>query len=83
MRDIGVSVDHEMVQRGIQFLLDTYDADLGCWPQVPPSVDDYPHAPWWTFNPEAAQEKGFRANAGAEKLWGIFGIIEPWCPTIF
>ncbi len=66
MRDVGVSGDQEMVQRGVRFLLDTYDADLGRWPQVPSSVDDYPHAPWWTFNAEDAKKEGFRPNASAE-----------------
>lgn len=66
MRDVGVSADHEMVKKGIQFLLDTYDADLGRWNQVPPAVNDHHRAPWWTYDANNAQEKGFRANASAE-----------------
>lgn len=55
-RSLGVSAEHEMVRRGMAYLLDTYDEARQVWPIVPPEVEDAPHASWWDY---AASEAGF------------------------
>ena len=55
-RSLRVPADHPMVQRGIAYLLETYDESRQVWPIIPPEVEDAPHAPWWDY---AASEAGF------------------------
>jgi len=48
-------VDHlvegkEMIKRAVNYLENSYDEERKGWLCVPESVNDYPHAPWWTFD---------------------------------
>ncbi|MCC7407068.1 MAG: hypothetical protein IT442_03295 [Phycisphaeraceae bacterium] len=49
LRELGVPSDHPLVQRGIRYFLDTYDSATRCWMDVPPAVNNAPHAPWWHY----------------------------------
>ncbi len=40
----------DMIRKAITYLENTYNSDRKGWFSVPQSVNDYPHAPWWTFD---------------------------------
>lgn len=50
LREIGAGDDAPLVQGAIRYLVDTWDASLPGWPDIPPEVNDHPHAPWWHRN---------------------------------
>jgi hypothetical protein len=50
MRPLGVSHHHEIVQRGIGYLLNSFNPKKRGWEIVPPNVDEAPHAPWWKYS---------------------------------
>jgi hypothetical protein len=57
----------------MRFLLETYDPALEAWPIIPSTVDDAPHAPWWSFDDHLAERwLGFKANPGAEIVGYLF-----------
>lgn len=68
LRDIGATSDTPMVQQAIAYLLDSYNVDGEAWLSVPPEVNDYPHAFWWTWPTIAGRhpELRFYANPHAE-----------------
>jgi len=47
LKELGCSVQHEMVARGVQFLRETFDEEEGVWRAIPHDANEYPHAPWW------------------------------------
>ncbi len=65
-RSLGVPAEHEMVRRGMAYLLETYDESRQVWPIVPPEVEDAPHAPWWDYAASAAGFGGFLVNPRVE-----------------
>jgi catechol 2,3-dioxygenase-like lactoylglutathione lyase family enzyme len=50
LRELQVDANHEIVRRGIRYLLDTYDPGIQSWLYLPPNAKDAPHAPWWHFD---------------------------------
>ncbi len=47
--------DHPIIGNLMTYLLALYDPETGLWDDLlVPEVNDYPHAPWWTF-PAATQ----------------------------
>ena len=49
MWELDLDNNHPMIEKGIQFLMDTYDKQGKSWFFVPPAADLYPRAPWWNF----------------------------------
>jgi len=49
LRETGADESCLLVQNGIRFLMQTYDAERKVWPIIVPEVNDHPHAPWWHF----------------------------------
>lgn len=68
MREIGLGVDHPMIQRAVKYLLNMFDGDRNCWHAVPVAVNDAPHAPWWHFDIATGRcgVEGTWANPNAE-----------------
>jgi len=67
LREVQASSDHPLVQGAIQYLLDTYDAENQVWPIIPPAAADAPHAPWWNYSENLAEQwGGFLGNPRAE-----------------
>ena len=66
LREIQVPVNHILVQKGIQYFIDTYDEHQQVWHIVPPEVDDAPHAPWWNYENSAEAFGQFLVNPRAE-----------------
>ena len=48
-KEIGVNADNTIVQKGIEYFLNTYDENEKVWDIIPPEVENAPHAPWWTY----------------------------------
>ncbi len=51
LRELAAPIDHELVKRGIAYLIECYEPAIGGWQDVPPGVNDHPHAPWWHHEP--------------------------------
>jgi hypothetical protein len=66
MDEVNVAADNEVLKRALQYLLVTYNAEHTGWAIVRPEVDDYPHAPWWTY--KAAMADFGWGNPSAELL---------------
>ena len=76
LRDLGVGSEHQMVQRTMRYLLDTYAAEHKVWPIAPPNVDDAPHAPWWSGGSLADSFGSYMANPRAEIVGYLWDYSE-------
>ena len=67
LRAVRAPADHPLVREAMHYLLDTYDAPNRVWPIIPASADSAPHAPWWGYSENLADQwGGFLANPRAE-----------------
>jgi len=67
LREVRASTDHPLVQSAMRYLLDTYDPEHQVWPIIPSTADSAPHAPWWGYSENIADQwGGFLANPRAE-----------------
>jgi len=66
LREIQAPVSHIVVQKGIQYFIDTYDESQQVWHIVPPEVDAAPHAPWWNYESTTESFGRFLVNPRAE-----------------
>ncbi len=58
-----------MVRGALGWLAAHIDRAAGVWPIISEDVDLAPHAPWWTWSEDLANDwNGFRYNASAELL---------------
>ena len=65
--EVDAGPGEELVRRGIEYLLSTYDPRIGGWEAVPPEVDGYPRAPWWDYRPaDPPLPPSIWGNPGAE-----------------
>ncbi|MYL28675.1 hypothetical protein GLW03_02470 [Halobacillus halophilus] len=64
LTELNVSSKEPLLQQMVSYLLRTYDHHSGMWPSVIPEVNQYPHAPWWTWR-EGVQTN-WMFNPGAE-----------------
>jgi len=69
LKEIDMDTSNELLQCGLKYFVDTYDEAYGGWKIVRPEVNDYPHAPWWTY--EIAMKHFGWGNPSAEIL-GFF-----------
>ncbi|HLK23879.1 MAG TPA: hypothetical protein VKT30_04400 [Caulobacteraceae bacterium] len=70
---IGAAATHPMVRSAMGWLAQAFDADAGVWPIVGPEVDLAPHAPWWSWSKDLADNwNGFRFNPSAELLGYLY-----------
>jgi hypothetical protein len=53
----------EMIKKGVEYFENTYVPIRKGWFAVPKEVNDYPHAPWWSYN----AKEGMTA---IDKYWG-------------
>lgn len=64
LREIGVTdFDHPVYQGILRYLSSKAGFADGLWQFAIPSNDAYPHAPWWSFSPEANAEEGLGLSA--------------------
>ncbi|MDE2816253.1 MAG: hypothetical protein OXM03_12635 [Chloroflexota bacterium] len=77
-RTLGVPAEHPLVRRGLDYLLDTFDASRQVWPIIPPEVEDAPHAPWWDYAGSEAGFGGFLSNPRVE----IVGYLHDYSASV-
>jgi hypothetical protein len=69
-RELGLPAADPMVRSAVRWSQSAFDRTLDRWPATPAGVNDWPHAPWWTWKEPG--ERGFTANPGVElvaHLW--------------
>lgn len=47
LAELGCPFDHPLVYGAVEYLLSTYDREIGVWRAAPLDTNDHPHAPWW------------------------------------
>jgi hypothetical protein len=62
-RELAVSASHPMVQKAANYLLSQYDSVNKIWCNIPATIDDAPHAPWWEYT---ADPQHYLVNSRAE-----------------
>lgn len=73
LRDVDTPLDHPLWTGALEYLLATYDPAQQCWPIIPPSANDAPHAPWWTVDAQLGERfGGFLLNPRAEILGYLY-----------
>jgi hypothetical protein len=78
LRELGIPASDPMVSAAVRWTQAAFDPSLERWPAVPPAVNDWPHAPWWTWS--GPGERGFAANPGVElvaHLWHYNEVADP------
>lgn len=79
LREIQASAENALVQKAIRYLLDTFDAENQVWPITPAAGENAPHAPWWNYSEDMAQQwGGFLANPRAE----IVGYLHEYAALV-
>jgi len=75
LRRVEADGDHAMVKAALAWMEKTFDWDAGVWPIITAAVDEAPHAPWWAWSADLAENwNGFRFNPSAELL----GYLYTW-----
>lgn len=64
-REISIDRTHPLVRSAIDYLVTTFDDSNTTWRIVPQSVEQSPHAPWWT---QSDRFDAFSLNPTAELL---------------
>ena len=50
LSEVGLEEDHPIIQGILRYLESGKDFNGKCWLNTVPSNNDYPHAPWWTYD---------------------------------
>ncbi|MGA2444929.1 MAG: hypothetical protein ABSG50_05795 [Opitutaceae bacterium] len=77
LRQLGLPAEDPMVRAAVRWTQTAFDRELDRWPAVPPAVNDWPHAPWWTW--KGPGERGFTTNPGVElvaHLWHYRAVAD-------
>lgn len=82
--EIGLGADDPMMQRAVQYLVTSFDSTANRWHAVPLSVNEAPHAPWWTVDAKTGRSgvEDSWANPSAE-LVGYLWRYRAWVPDDF
>jgi hypothetical protein len=78
LRETGVPARDPLVQAAVRWTQTAFDRALDRWPAVPSEVNNWPHAPWWTWSAPGQPE--FTANPGIEfvaHLWRYREAVDP------
>jgi hypothetical protein len=72
LHELDTPPTNPIVQRTLDYLLATYDGTRDVWPIIPPHDNSQPHAPWWHYAEESAQNwQGLRDNPRPDVLAGL------------
>jgi hypothetical protein len=52
LREVRAPATHDMIRKGVEFFLRTYDESLACWPRRVPGFNDDPHEAHWRYDPD-------------------------------
>jgi hypothetical protein len=73
LSDIDADASHPMVDAALGWLASAIDPQAGVWPIITPDVDLAPHAPWWSWSKDLAENwNGFAFNPSAELLGYLY-----------
>lgn len=78
MRALCVPAGDPMVHAAVRWTQAAFDRALRRWLLVPAAVNQWPHAPWWTW--QGPGEPGCTANPGVEfvaHLWRYREVTDP------
>ncbi|MHA1612814.1 MAG: hypothetical protein ACTSVZ_02170 [Promethearchaeota archaeon] len=50
-----IATKNLMIENALHWLIPSFDIDHRGWKAVVPEVNDYPHAPWWNWDPVTKQ----------------------------
>jgi hypothetical protein len=79
---LGAPALHPMVAGALGWLAEAIDPERGVWPIVTETVEDGPHAPWWTWSSDLADNwNGFRFNPTAEILAWLYPYADAARPA--
>jgi len=71
LSEVDADAGHPMVRAALGWLEQAFDR--GVWPIIPPEVDLAPHAPWWSWSKDLAENwNGFAFNPSAELLGYLY-----------
>lgn len=77
LRAYAAPATHPLVEGAMRYLLHTYDADASVWPIIPSDADEAPHAPWWGYSDDIADNwGGFLVNPRAEILGYLYDYAD-------
>jgi hypothetical protein len=80
LRHVDAGGGHPMVGAALGWLETSFDWEAGVWPIITATVDEAPHAPWWEWSRDLAENwNGFRFNASAELLAYLY-IYRTYAP---
>ncbi len=65
LREVDAPSNTPIVQRAVQYLLESFDTARQVWPIVPAAVEDAPHAWWWNYADIERNFGGFIINPRA------------------
>lgn len=77
-QEIGLPATDSIIQAAVRYLLDTYDTEEKRWHAVPETINQVPHAPWWSFDETTGRcgVEGRWANPNAEILGFLWSYNE-------
>jgi hypothetical protein len=80
---LGADAGHPMVAAALRWLENAIDWNAGVWPIIDEQVDLAPHAPWWSWSKDLADNwNGFHFNPSAELLGYLFQWREAAAPKL-
>ena len=80
---LGASVRHPIVRAATEWLDGAIERQRGVWPIIGPDVELAPHAPWWSWSEDLAQNwNGFRYNPTAEILGWLYTYRDAATPEL-
>ncbi len=78
LQDIGAGSDHPLVLPALRYLVVSYDQALNAWPIIPPHDNSHPHAPWWHYSENFAEQFGrFQDNPRPDALGCLYAFPIP------
>lgn len=69
---VSTPTSHLLIQKAIQYLLNSYDAENRYWPSTSAAVNDEPHAIWWHVNEISPPTEMAWPNPSAELVGYLY-----------
>jgi hypothetical protein len=72
LADLKITCEEPMIEKAVEFLMETYDGDNHVWRIIPETAEASPHAPWWNNNGLETTFGNFLANPRAKICGYLF-----------
>lgn len=83
LNGLGAAAADPMVAAALGWLDRSFDREAGVWPIITEAVDQAPHAPWWSWSKDLAENwNGFRFNPSAELLGYLYAWRDGVAPDL-